>query len=292
MQSVLRVLYPPQCISCGELVEDSANALRHLLAPDAVHRWRRLRLLRRAPDGGAVAHGGPLRPVHDLARPWSRGRAALAYRDNARVGAGAQARGPDRSRRARGAMDGPGGGAVSPRGDAGRARPGASLAAHEASLQPGCGAGAGAGPGRIPRLRARCACPFAGHARAGWDESGRAVPNLSTERSRRIPKRGARLRSADIVLVDDVMTSGATLARRPRRACGGCKGGLRPCSGARCEGPLNPYDPAARDMGHERRRDLHIAKLRLLPRGQAAAEPERRFLPRDHGVGDPCGGRR
>ncbi|WP_232489187.1 double zinc ribbon domain-containing protein [Rhodobacter amnigenus] len=81
--ALLHMLYPPQCVSCGEMVEGDFS-----LCPAC---WRNTPFI-----GGLVCDscGTPLPgddtgPVHcddclRLARPWTRGRAAFLYRDRAR----------------------------------------------------------------------------------------------------------------------------------------------------------------------------------------------------------------
>lgn len=85
LQAVLRVIYPPQCISCGALVTTDFG----LCGPC----WRQTPFI-----VGLVCDlcGTPLpgqdsgTPVHcddclTIARPWSQGRAALLYKDNGRT---------------------------------------------------------------------------------------------------------------------------------------------------------------------------------------------------------------
>lgn len=84
LQSALRLIYPPQCLSCAERVEHD-----HALCPRC---WRDTPFLRGLVcDGCGVplpgeADSGPV--VCDdclrIARPWSRGRAAMLYDGNAR----------------------------------------------------------------------------------------------------------------------------------------------------------------------------------------------------------------
>lgn len=83
LQSVIRALYPPQCLSCGVLTDSEFG----LCGPC----WAKTPFI-----GGLVCDlcGAPLPGEDDgiahcddclaLARPWSRGRAALEYRDGAR----------------------------------------------------------------------------------------------------------------------------------------------------------------------------------------------------------------
>ncbi|MDF0601608.1 double zinc ribbon domain-containing protein [Psychromarinibacter sp. C21-152] len=84
MQSLLRIAFPPQCVSCGALVEETFG----LCGPC----WRDTRFVT-----GLVCDqcGAPLPGESDgqaelcddcmsIGRPWAHGRAALLYRDNAR----------------------------------------------------------------------------------------------------------------------------------------------------------------------------------------------------------------
>jgi len=84
MQSVLRALYPPQCVSCGGAVESEFG----LCGPC----WRQTPFI-----AGHICDlcGCPLPgeghgnvdhcdDCMTIARPWARGRAATLYRDNAR----------------------------------------------------------------------------------------------------------------------------------------------------------------------------------------------------------------
>lgn len=84
MQSVLRLIYPPQCVSCGDLTEDE-----HRLCGSC---WRDAHFI-----GGTSCHacGVPLMgeatelqefcdDCLDLPRPWDMGRAAMEYRGIAR----------------------------------------------------------------------------------------------------------------------------------------------------------------------------------------------------------------
>ncbi|MDJ0826334.1 MAG: double zinc ribbon domain-containing protein [Rhodobacter sp.] len=84
MQSLLRLAFPPQCISCGDLVEEEFGLCGGC--------WRETPFtLGLACDccGAPLPGDDTGRPEHcddclTLARPWTRGRAALIYRDNAR----------------------------------------------------------------------------------------------------------------------------------------------------------------------------------------------------------------
>lgn len=84
MQSLLRIAFPPQCVSCGDLVEETFG----LCGPC----WRDTRFITGlvcdhcgAPLPGE--QGGQAELCDDcmaIARPWVRGRATLLYQDNAR----------------------------------------------------------------------------------------------------------------------------------------------------------------------------------------------------------------
>jgi len=84
MQRALRLVFPPQCVSCGDLVESEFS----LCGPCWRETWFISGLvcdLCGAPLPGEEAEGA----VHcddclQNPRPWARGRAALVYRDNAR----------------------------------------------------------------------------------------------------------------------------------------------------------------------------------------------------------------
>lgn len=83
MQSLIRLLYPAQCIACDELVQDD-----FALCPAC---WRDTPFITGLTcdacgtplpgDTGETAHCDD---CITLARPWHRGRAALVYRDRAR----------------------------------------------------------------------------------------------------------------------------------------------------------------------------------------------------------------
>ncbi len=84
LQSAVRLIYPPQCVSCGALTDSDFG-----LCGDC---WRDTAFI-----GGLVcdACGTPLPGTDDgealhcddcmtIARPWARGRAAMLYQDNGR----------------------------------------------------------------------------------------------------------------------------------------------------------------------------------------------------------------
>lgn len=82
MKAALRLLYPPQCISCGQPVADGTAEL----CPDC---WRETRFITGcactrcgAPlpdDGTGIEAGATCDDCLHIARPWRRGRAALVY---------------------------------------------------------------------------------------------------------------------------------------------------------------------------------------------------------------------
>ncbi len=84
LQEVIRAIYPPQCITCNALV-----ATEFGLCPDC---WRDTPFVSGTvcdKCGSPVAGDRPDETVIcddclQIARPWSQGRAALLYRDNAR----------------------------------------------------------------------------------------------------------------------------------------------------------------------------------------------------------------
>lgn len=82
-QSFLHVIFPPQCVSCGDLVADDFS-----LCPAC---WRDTPFITGLVcDGcGTPLPGDDPDPVHcddclTLARPWAQGRAAMLYADKAR----------------------------------------------------------------------------------------------------------------------------------------------------------------------------------------------------------------
>ena len=84
MQSLIRLLYPPQCIACGEPVQED-----FALCPSC---WRDTPFITglTCDACGTPLPGDTEEIAHcddclTLARPWTRGRAALLYRDNARA---------------------------------------------------------------------------------------------------------------------------------------------------------------------------------------------------------------
>ncbi len=212
LQSVLRLIYPPHCLSCAEPVDTD-----FALCPSC---WREAAFI-----GGLVcdACGLPLpgedpgEPVHcddclTIARPWTRGRAALLYSGTGRrVVLGLKH--ADRSDYARAAA----GWMVL------AARPivlpdmlVAPVPLHwtrllkrrynQSALLANAIAGT-AGLDACPDLLIR---PRNTGSQDGRDRTGRFANVAGAIRVH--PRRADRLRGRAVLLVDDVMTSGATLA--------------------------------------------------------------------------------
>jgi ComF family protein len=211
MQSVLRVLYPPQCISCGTLVEEPGALCGAC--------WQATPFLGGsvcdccgAPLVGAGSEGDICDQCMTIARPWSRGRAALAYRDNGRKIVLALKHG-DRLDLVRPAA-------------AWMARAGQPILREGMLAVP-----VPAHPWRLLRRRYNQAAALAqalsritplryapdalvrtrrtkAHDGMGQEERFRNLSGAIAPH----PRHGAQLREAEVLLIDDVMTSGATLA--------------------------------------------------------------------------------
>lgn len=212
MQSALRLIYPPQCLSCPALVESD-----HALCGTC---WRETPFITGlvCDACGTPLPGEPtIEPVHcddclQLPRPWARGRAALIYADNARRVVLALKHGDrlDLARAAAGWM----------------ARAGGALLDVETLVVP-----VPLHWSRLLRRRYNQAAMLARAIAAGSDL--RCCPDLLVRRRRTASQDGrdreARFRNLDaaiaphprhahllrgtcILLVDDVMTSGATLS--------------------------------------------------------------------------------
>lgn len=211
MQSPLAILYPPQCVSCGEPITDD-----HGLCGKC---WAETPFIT-----GHVCDrcGTPLPGEGDgatdfcddcmtLARPWSRGRSALVYRGNARRVV-LQIKLSDR-------LD------LVPPAAGWMARAGREIIPADALLVPV--------PAHWTRIFARRYNQASELARALARQTGLDVAPTALIRAQRTekqegkgldgrfanvrdairphPKRGATLNRRNIVLIDDVMTSGATL---------------------------------------------------------------------------------
>lgn len=212
MQSPLRLLFPPQCVSCGSPVESDFALCGEC--------WRETPFIEGLvcdTCGAPLPGEEPGRSVQCddcmiLKRPWRRGRAALSYRDNGRRLVMALKHGDrlDLARPAAGWM----------------ARAAAPLIARDQLIVPV--------PAHWTRLFARHYNQAAVLARAlavvtrldcipdALVRPCRTVAQEKMSREARFanmagairshPKKGASLAGRQVLLVDDVMTSGATLA--------------------------------------------------------------------------------
>jgi ComF family protein len=211
MQSVLRVLYPPQCISCATLVEEP-GALCGACWQDTPFLGQTVCDCCGAPMLGAVAEGDICDQCMTIARPWRRGRAALAYRDNGRRLVLALKHGdrldlvaPAARWMARAGAPILRAGMLAVPVPAHRWRlfrrrynQAAALAQALARIAPVTYV-----PDALVRTRAT-------QVQDGMGQEARFVNMQGAIRPH--PRHGARLAGAEVVLVDDVMTSGATLA--------------------------------------------------------------------------------
>lgn len=211
MQAALHLLYPPQCLSCGGLVDSD-----FALCPDC---WRDTPFITGlvCDTCGTPLPGEDAGPVHcddclTLARPWAQGRAALLYRDRARQLTLALKHG-DRTDLARPAAR------WLHRAALPILRPGMIVAPvplhwmrlfrrrYNQSALLSAALARAAGLSHIPDLLIR---PRRTPTQDGRDRDGR-FRNMS-DAIHAHPRHRPQLRGADILIVDDVMTSGATLA--------------------------------------------------------------------------------
>jgi len=84
MQSVLRLLFPPQCVSCGSLVEESFGLCGACWRGTPFVTGLACDSCGTPMPGDASDRAEHCDDCMMIARPWQRGRAALIYRDNAR----------------------------------------------------------------------------------------------------------------------------------------------------------------------------------------------------------------
>jgi ComF family protein len=211
MQSVLRVLYPPQCISCAALVEEP-GALCGACWQETPFLGNAVCDCCGAPMVGAVAEGDICDQCMTIARPWRRGRAALVYRDNGRRLVLALKHGdrldlvqPAARWMARAGAPILREGMLAVPVPAHRWRlfrrrynQAAALAQALARVAPVTYL-----PEALVRTRATQVQDGMGQEARFVNMQGAIAPH---------PRHGARLRGAEVVLIDDVMTSGATLA--------------------------------------------------------------------------------
>lgn len=211
MQALLRLIYPPQCLSCGTHVETD-----FALCPAC---WRDTPFIAGLVcDGcGTPLPGEDAGAVHcddclTLARPWDQGRAALLYRDNGRKFVLALKHG-DRSDLATPAAR------WMHRAAAPILRPGMIVAPvplhwlrllrrrYNQSALVSAAFARLASLDHIPDLLIR---PRRTPTQDGRDRDGR-FRNV-TGAIRTHPRHKAQIQGRDVLLIDDVMTSGATLA--------------------------------------------------------------------------------
>ncbi|MDZ4136860.1 MAG: ComF family protein [Paracoccaceae bacterium] len=212
MQAALHLLYPPQCLSCDALVTTDFG----LCGPC----WRDTPFIHGLVCdlcGVPLPGEDPGHAVHcddclTIARPWARGRAALLYKDNGRKIVLSLKHGDrlDLARPAAGWMK---------RAAAPLLLPDMIVAPvplhwlrllkrryNQAALLSGALAKS-AGLTHCPDLLSR---PRSTHSQEGRDREGRFA-NMSGA-IRLTPRHGALVAGRPVLLVDDVMTSGATLA--------------------------------------------------------------------------------
>ena len=84
MQSLLRVAFPPQCVSCGTLVERDFGLCGACWRDTPFTTGLTCDLCGVPLPGQEDGHAERCDDCIAFARPWHRGRAALIYRDNAR----------------------------------------------------------------------------------------------------------------------------------------------------------------------------------------------------------------
>jgi ComF family protein len=212
LQAVLRAVYPPQCLTCDMLVSDDFG-----LCPTC---WRDTPFVTGLVCdlcGIPLPGTDPGHAVHcddclTIARPWSRGRAAMLYRDNGRKLVLALKHGDRQDLAAPAAR-------WLLRAAAPMIEPGMLVAPvplhwfrllrrryNQSALLSGALSRA-AGIDHCPDLliRARSTPTQDGRNRDGRFANLQGAIRIH-------PRRAARLRDRPVLLIDDVMTSGATLA--------------------------------------------------------------------------------
>ena len=212
LQAALHLLYPPQCLSCDALVTTDFGLCSTC--------WRDTPFITGLVCdlcGVPLPGEDPGHPVHcdeclTIARPWTRGRAALLYKDNGRRIVLALKHGDrlDLARPAAGWMA---------RAAAPLLRPDMVVVPvplhwlrllkrryNQAALLSGALAKA-AGLAHCPDLLIRRRNT---HSQEGRDRDGRFANMADALRVN--PARGRQIKGRPVLLVDDVMTSGATLA--------------------------------------------------------------------------------
>jgi ComF family protein len=212
LQSVVRAIYPPQCISCGVMTEAEfglcALCWREMTFADGlVCDLCGVPLV--GPESERAEHCDDCLVV---ARPWTKGRAAFVYSGTGRKLVLALKHG-DRTDIAR--IAGP----MLKRAAAPLLRGGSLLVPvplhwtrmlgrrfnQSALLAQALGAATGQEVAPLALIRTRRTKPLEGHSR---DARFEALDNAI----RPHPRHGAQMKGRNVIIIDDVMTSGATMA--------------------------------------------------------------------------------
>lgn len=211
LQALLQLVYPPQCLSCGERVTSDFG-----LCGDC---WRETPFITGlvCQTCGVPLPGEDETEVHcddclTIARPWSAGRAAILYKDNGRKLVLALKHG-DRLDLARPAAD------WMLRAAAPMLQPGmlvAPIPLHWLRLIKRRYNQAGLLSARIAREAGLDHCPdLLQRRRSTGSQDGRSRDQRFANMSGALtlhPRQAHRVSGRHVLLVDDVMTSGATLA--------------------------------------------------------------------------------
>jgi predicted amidophosphoribosyltransferase len=212
MQSPLAILYPPQCVSCGETIADDHGLCGKCWAQTPFITGHLCDRCGAPLPGDSDGEADLCDDCMRIARPWSRGRAALIYTGNARRIV-LQIKLSDR-------LD------LVPSAAGWMARAGREILAGDALLV--------AIPAHWTRIFTRRYNQASELARAIARQTGLEFAPTALIRPQRTekqegkgldgrfanvrdairphPKRGAILKGRRVVLIDDVMTSGATLS--------------------------------------------------------------------------------